>query len=103
MDLWIRSQDKTRLIKIDYLKVFDDKVLGGSCFLGEYCTEQRALEVLDDIQNLLFTRIMCKADTTDDEADLLFCKESQGKMIPDTMLFAKPINLNSIVYQMPEK
>ena len=114
MDLWIRSQDKTILkcVKDIYCNCNNEILVNRNVLNEDYCdfdlvakykTKERALEVLDEIQNLLFTRIMCKADTTDDEADLLFCKESQGKMIPDTILFAKPINLNSIVYQMPEK
>lgn len=120
MDLWIRSQDKEDLTKVRrgiYLEPqnsldlsYGETIETGEYFImvdgysyGEYKTKERALEVLDEIQNLLYTRVMCKADITDDEANLLFCKESQGKLIPDTMLYAKPINLNSIVYQMPEK
>lgn len=58
MELWIRSQDKIRLIKTENL------IVGGtykneikeesdvfSMSLGTYKTKERALEVLDEIQN----------------------------------------------------
>ena len=102
MELWIRNQDKTMLVKVDYVQRINN-VIRSTMMLGLYNSEERAEEVLDEIQNLLYTRVMCRADTTTEEANLLFCKESQGKLIPDTILYAKPINLNSIVYQMPEK
>ena len=70
MDLWIRSQDKEILVKVEYLDYFYKKVhyaneekpreehhnigtyISNEQFiiLGEYKTEQRALEVLDEIQ-----------------------------------------------------
>lgn len=63
MELWIRSQDKTKLVKADnisYLDVSDDyekevHSLWNDCkgVLGIYKTKERALEVLDEIQYLL--------------------------------------------------
>ena len=58
MDLWIRSQDKRMLTKIDYLylEVNDGReILGGNHYminqsLGIYKSKERALEVLDEIQ-----------------------------------------------------
>ena len=70
MDLWIRSQDKEILVKVEYLEYFYKKVhyaneekpreehhnigtyIGNEQFiiLGEYKTKERALEVLDEIQ-----------------------------------------------------
>lgn len=58
--LWVRSQDKMKLIKInnacitfgdntrDYAIVYDEP--NGIEVLGIYKTKQRALEVLDEIQ-----------------------------------------------------
>lgn len=61
MELWIRSQDKTKLVKIDnisYLDMSDDyekevHSLFNDCkgILGVYKTKNRALEVLDEIQD----------------------------------------------------
>lgn len=73
MELWIRSQDKTFLMKIDNINLgigVDSKkpcrlftFVGGvvtSFTLGTYKSEERALEVLDEIQNILKPRIIYK-------------------------------------------
>ena len=58
MDLWIRSQDKKKLIKVDEVKI--ETVVKGNIFiyshatdLGTYKTKERALEVLDEIQEYI--------------------------------------------------
>ena len=58
MDLWIRSQNKNRLMKIDYLQIIYDKedkelpyyINASYEHLGAYKTEERALEVLNEIE-----------------------------------------------------
>ena len=59
MDLWIRSQDKKRLINADGLIehlneiwVYEPKE-DYSLVVGTYDTKERALEVLDEIQNII--------------------------------------------------
>lgn len=60
MELWIRSQDKTRLLPIndelyipnsrtneDFAIFYKDKLLGW------YKTKERALEVMDEIQSII--------------------------------------------------
>lgn len=62
MELWIRSQDRHNLLKIDRLdvddctiqanfKVYDDSY--DYIIIGRYKTNKRALEVLDEIQNII--------------------------------------------------
>lgn len=63
MNLWIRSQDKESLLKIENISIDNENwVLGNlisddnKCIcdywkLGHYETKERALEVLDEIQN----------------------------------------------------
>lgn len=60
MNLWIRSQDKETLIKCEKILVEEDKdrfaivnyIDTKNWFrLGLYKTKERALEVLDEIQN----------------------------------------------------
>jgi len=67
MDLWIRSQDRDRFVKnYAYIYLFnpcmeDEEYTirhiyayineSNQVFLGEYKTQERALEVLDEIQN----------------------------------------------------
>lgn len=65
MELWVRSQDKTKLVKVnqleyDYTKIKEEErhkiitVLNNDCFvLGIYKTKERAFEVLDEIQEFL--------------------------------------------------
>lgn len=59
MELWIRSQDKLALVKIDKLEYFENNsILGTSSSLyrynlGQYKTKERALQVLDEIQNAM--------------------------------------------------
>ncbi len=92
MELWIRSQDKTRLIKINSLKYVEYKgvhIINGyytnevdNYDLGVYSTKERALEVLDEIQNIFSLKIENKSY---EEADLLL----KAKMLDSC-------------YQMPE-
>ena len=62
MNLWIRTQDRKKLVLINTLAIADDdsgSILGFGIDgrvkvnLGGYKTEERSLEILNDIQNLL--------------------------------------------------
>lgn len=59
MELWIRSQDKTKLTKITNLTLDSDKngILQDDEnvfeLLGKYKTKERALEILDEIHQRL--------------------------------------------------
>ena len=64
MNLWIRSQDKKQLLKVnDGLFIAngftdtDDSFIGikNVGHVGRYKTEERALEVLDEIQSYLMS------------------------------------------------
>ncbi len=76
MELWIRSQDKMKLVKVDYTEynysrttninsanIDYHKIItfyGDNCItLGTYKTKERALEVLDEIQSLIETNFEC--------------------------------------------
>lgn len=57
MELWIRSQDKEILLKVNELEIEANMIIAFDnnkyqC-LGTYKTKERALEVLDEIQNIL--------------------------------------------------
>lgn len=81
MDLWIRSQNKKGLIKVENLTITSSFVnnekeifyiinnsINNKCSLGHYETEERALEILNEIHQILAS-----------------------------------INSNCVVYNMPEK
>ena len=69
MELWIRSQDKEKLLKINGIQYQNCKLIENETIeaniligfhnsydneiLGEYSTEERALEVLDEIQSII--------------------------------------------------
>ena len=60
MELWIRSQDKKTLsiaknIRLDrYLGGKENNIISNDFFeIGKYKTEERALEVLDEIQSCI--------------------------------------------------
>lgn len=101
MDLWIRSQDKEFLMKVDNINLGIDvdtndltrlfTFVGGamtSFTLGVYETEERAKEVLDEIQNYMI-KCSFKCKITKAENGL-------GEAID---FIPKPI----IIYQMPKK
>lgn len=55
MELWVRSQDKNALYCVRQLRIngLDIMCLGGE-LLGTYKTRERALEVLNEIQEMDF-------------------------------------------------
>lgn len=103
MKLWIRTQDKTKLMEAEELIIkevvktdannvngYKQEMVGCNICVGYipvalYKTKERALQVLDEIQNLLSGKVFVKKSKTDNELDV------------------KPINRESIVYEMPEK
>jgi hypothetical protein len=64
--MWIRSQDKFRLIDVKAAYINYNRrneILGdvggdeGACYqLGTYATEERALQVMDDIQQFVIAK-----------------------------------------------
>lgn len=50
--MWIRSQDKKILTEIHNLDIDDiNQIWDGSSLLGKYSSEEKALKVLDQIQD----------------------------------------------------
>lgn len=56
--MWIRTQDKEKLLKVDFFELDETRIYyniacnGGYnyVFLGQYSTKEKALKVLDKIQ-----------------------------------------------------
>ena len=72
MDIWIRSQDKQELIKIDYIeanmgRIFIQYGTFRRC-VGTYATQERALEILQEIQ--IFVANNIQVDCGYQEADI---------------------------------
>lgn len=117
MSLWIRSQDKYCLKKVDgvyinpnrphvyYIQDFDNNVF------AEYKTEKRALEILNDIQSKLFnsnrvivqTKYPCKKeDQYKVQMDFQNLNEVPA-IVHDISTSVTPMNQEGFIYEMPEK
>lgn len=88
MELWIRSQNRSQLTKITGLLLLDKEIRGFTNTeyfyeLGIYKTEERALEVLDEIQKLLMPIAEYKLESP--------------------ALTIKYENIDKIVYEMPKE
>ena len=110
MELWIKSQDKEMLIKVDrigiekfgegygivtYERIGTKKEFG----LGLYKTKERALEVLDEIQNILNPMIVFKnCNCTKDMLDKI--KEVGACVVSDNSHIEQ---LSTCVYEMPKE
>ena len=89
MELWIRSQDKTFLKKVNTIGIVEGQDF---CFisenittdLGKYKTKERALEVLDEIQENIVK-----------QGQVIILTDERG--IPNGSKFF------SYVYEMPEE
>lgn len=105
MDLWVRSQDKTTLMKVDRLDIdyssglYSIKSYGFGTLLANYKSEESVLEVLDEIQEL----IKPKQIITTYESEI---KECINKTTFDVVMTPKIDNIQlieptTLVYEMP--
>lgn len=110
MDLWIRSQDKERLIKpiefyieetIDYVnkssqfEIYALNVASNDIIVGTYQTKERALEVLNEIENTIYINKLFIADISAFQKAL----ENEGYTEEEISKALRTIS----VYQMPEE
>ena len=112
MELWIRTQTKTGLYKIDnvYIDEDEDKTIhiwtDGinkylKYYLGSYETKERALEVLDEIQNILQPKPLVIVRPSEEMVELLGSRQA-GKTMKMKQDFEFK-ELSTYVYQMPEE
>ena len=109
MDLWIRSQDKRMLTKVDYLYLevnYGREILGGNHYminqsLGIYESKERALEVLNEIQNILNPKYMIRMDGNLNNVEK-FLNIDGAYIKSQDNADIKIIN-NSYVYEMPKE
>lgn len=74
MELWVRSQDREILAKAELLDVYNASIENEELFvieesgtdLGSYKTKERALEVLDEIQELFIKKDIVKSELNKD-------------------------------------
>lgn len=102
MELWIRSQDKLKLvsncnlyISNEFMNEFVIEDLSNKYLrLGTYKTKERALEVLDEIQNILSGNCILKS------YDNVTPEFSENLIINPCEVHIE--QLNTYVYEMPE-
>ena len=114
MELWIRTQDKMRLVKIrqislnyrnnkqiiaNYIPDFYPNSGEYYEFLGTYKTKERAIEVLDEIQNILNPKYILDTSSIKPDGDFY---EENGVIFQNYDANSKIEELSTFVYQMPE-
>ena len=114
MNLWIRSQDKMNLVQIKQISLNyqDNKQVianyapeqyeNSGCYfelLGTYKTKERALEVLDEIQNILKPKYILNTSSIKPNGDFY---EENGVIFQKCNANAKIEELSTFVYQMPK-
>ena len=103
MELWIRSQDKRIFKKIEYLEVdeFDGIITDDECnCLGTYATQERALEVLDEIQNILKPKYILDSSSIKPDGDSWV---ENGVIFQNYNANARIEELSTYVYEMPKE
>lgn len=128
MELWIRSQDKKRLIKTSILElstyepiklILTEEDIGkGDCkifanehiYIGTYKSKERALEVLDEIANAITNYYIVKPKSLfemkhiDKERKRLEYLYPGKEFIMESPGFEiEPINTDIYVYEMPKE
>lgn len=101
MELWVRSQDKRTLQKVDNIFLdanYKNKRIstydgGGNVELGTYKTKERALEVLDEINDIKLYKYMASLDWNS------FVSSIYEKTIKEQKLLLSMMN----TYQMPKE
>ena len=107
MDLWIRNQSKTRLIKANDVHLdYENKIMSDKYFMGEYETEKRALEVLDEIQKLLVGDLLVFTNTDFEEGLADYVKPYKTIAVQDKNNLAPRVEFvhrDCVVYEMPKE
>lgn len=110
MKLWIRSQNRKELMEVENLWVVGKSIHNPNNFnlmekektvyiivadekmIGEYKTHERALQVLDEIQNALVGKVETKQSKSKKEDEILTYTAS-----------VIPLNQNCVVYELPKE
>ena len=110
MELWIRSQDKEDLLKVSGVRIncFNEKEIKAyfnddDTIIATYATKKRALEVLDEIQNILMPKTIIKSDAIVNEEDLQRFKKAFNENEAIILNKATIEHLDTYVYEMPKE
>ena len=110
MDLWIRSQNRKMMeravaVKIAHYKedgkMSNSIVINNDYIFGEYATEERALEVLDEITNLIKPKYLIRIDNHESINDFLN-NENNSYVSAEGVGMVSNIN-QTLYYEMPKE
>ena len=104
MNLWIRSQDRTFLRKVNTIGIVEGRDFWSidenlTVSFGKYKTKERAIEVLDEIQNILRPKYILDSSSIKPAGNFY---EENGMIFQNYDANAKIEELSTFVYQMPE-
>ncbi len=105
MDIWIRSQDKLRLtsacdFRIVYLEKENKWAIDCCDYIGFYSTQEKAIKVLDEINDLMKPKMIVKYNGLLSEKDKQKFTEETRNIIIDGSLNLEHIQ-STLFYQMP--
>ena len=118
MDVWVRKQNKKRLRKISDLNYNLSPIMAlkrdsppmhcvydGDSLLGTYPTEERCLEIIDEIQGLLMgSQLLIFKDLDVTGAEMEYLKPFKGVYYKTGNEPNVTVNqLNTVVYEMPQE
>ena len=101
MNLWIRSQDRETLIRIENVSITNDSMILGNLvsddnksacdywILGQYKTKRRALEIIDEIESQIASNYVMQTYASQ--------INTKGREEYVVKLFEK------MIYEMPEE
>ena len=110
MDLWIRSQNRKMMEKAVAIKIAhyienetktNSIVINNDYVFGEYATEERALEVLDEITNLIKPKYLIRMDNHGPVNDFLN-NENNSYVSAEGVGMVSNIN-KTLYYEMPKE
>ena len=127
MSLWIRSQDREGLLKVDTIDMEAETTSNGSILegiyetvktgryfilankyrVGVYGTKGQALEILNEIQNLLTGKLILKTNNHLKAEDLFRLKNEYERInneqfiTQDDSVEIKQLATGDIIYEMP--
>ena len=107
MELWIRSQDREKFMRVDYFYLEQNSIIGysqstfTSPVLAKYKRKERALEVLDEIQRILKPIIKSYTPLTESKEDYKnHCMKTELVGYETTYDIVAP---PTYVYEMPKE
>jgi hypothetical protein len=98
MELWIRSQDRRTILKAYRIDVDDKNIIVwdnnyqcSETYMGEYATTERALEILDEIEQIIISKEIYLNDREAfDEGLATFDEEDKKELLKQTFIYEMP-------------